>query len=198
MAFDLERYKKVVGRLEVEDIDFGSFRYHPLGPAELRCVRYMHDVEHHTACYLRNLLNTKAHNDPEITEFLTLWNFEEHWHGEALGQVLAAHGEPGSSRRVQQMRTRLGWRLSSSPLLWVGFSAATKHFPAVHMTFGVINEWTTQAGYSRLVAVADHPTLTELLKRIMRQEGRHIDYYLDQAKQQLASGPGAPRQTTRM
>ena len=25
----------------------------------------------------------------------------------------------------------------------------TKHFLAVHMTFGVVNEWTTQAAYAR-------------------------------------------------
>jgi hypothetical protein len=197
MAFDLERYKRVVGRLEVDDIDFGAFRDAPLGPSALRCVRYMHDVEQHTACYLRNLLNTKAHNDPDITEFLTLWNFEEHWHGEALGAVLAAHDEPGGSSRVEQMRARLGWKMSSSPMVWMAFSAATKHFLAVHMTFGVINEWTTQAGYARLSAVADHPTLTQLLKRIMRQEGRHIDYYLDQARRRLTSR-GAQRTTRAM
>ncbi|MGI8663499.1 MAG: ferritin-like domain-containing protein [Acidimicrobiales bacterium] len=197
MAFDLDRYKQVVGRLKVDDIDFDAFRDEPLRPSELRCLRYMHDVEQHTACYLRNLLNTKAHNDPEITEFLTMWNFEEHWHGEALGRVLAAHGEPGSVSRVQQMRDRLGWKLSSSPLLWMAFSAVTKHFIAVHMTFGVINEWTTQGGYSRLVTVAENPTLTELLKRIMRQEGRHIDYYLDQARNRLEASRGAQR-TTRM
>lgn len=57
----------------------------------------MHDVEHHTSCYLRNLLNTRAHHDPDVTTFLTLWNFEEHWHGEALGRVLAAHGEAAGS-----------------------------------------------------------------------------------------------------
>jgi len=198
MAFDLERYKRAVGRLEVDDIDFDVFRDQPLRPPELRCVRYMHDVEQHTACYLRNLLNTKAHNDPEITEFLTLWNFEEHWHGEALGRVLAAHGEAGSTSRVQQMRDRMGWKLQTSPLVWMAFSSVTKHFLAVHMTFGVINEWTTQAGYSRLIAKAEHPTLAELLKRIMRQEGRHIDYYLDQARRRLAASKGAQRTTRAM
>ena len=45
------------------------------------------------------------------------------------------------------------------------------------MTFGVINEWTTQAGYARLAAEADHPVLSELLRRIMKQEGRYIDFF---------------------
>ncbi len=45
----------------------------------------MHDVEHHTVCYLRDLLLTPAHQDPEITSFLSCWVFEEMWHGEAIG-----------------------------------------------------------------------------------------------------------------
>jgi hypothetical protein len=194
MAFDLETYKRVTGRLDYDDLDLDAFRDRPVAEPYLRCLRYMHDVEEHTACYLRNLLNTKAHHDPEITTFLTMWNFEELWHGEALGAVLAAHDEPGSTARVAAMRRRLGWRLTSSPVLWMGFSAVTKHFLAVHMTFGVVNEWTTQAAYARLAATCDHPVLTELLRRIMKQEGRHIDFYLQQARTHLAT-TAAQRQT---
>ena len=61
------------------------------------------------------------------------------------------------------------------------------------MTFGVINEWTTQGGYARLAAVADHEVLSELLRRIKRQEGRHIDYYLTEALRFLEVGSGAQR-----
>ena len=52
----------------------------------------MHDVEQHTICYLRDLLVTPAHADPDVTMFLSCWAYEELWHGEALGEVLAAHG----------------------------------------------------------------------------------------------------------
>ena len=69
-------------------IDFDDFRDQPLRPEALRSLRYMHDVEHHTVCYLRDLLLTPAHQDPEITSFLSCWVFEEMWHGEAIGQVL--------------------------------------------------------------------------------------------------------------
>lgn len=198
MAFDLEKYKRITGRLAIDDIDFDAFRDQPLSPDHLRCIRYMHDVEQHTSCYLRNLLNTKAHHDPEITAFLTMWNFEEYWHGEALGRVLDAHAEPGGAPRVAAMRQRLGWRITTSPLLWMAFSASTRHFLAVHMTFGVVNEWTTQGGYSRLVAVADHPVLTDLLSRIMKQEGAHIDFYRHHAVDHLSASPRAQRTTRRM
>lgn len=199
MTFDLDRYKQICTRLDHTDLDLaGAFRDRPLPAELLRCVRYMHDVEHHTTCYLRNLLNTRAHNDPDVTAFLTLWNYEEHWHGEALGEVLRAHGEPGGTPRIAAMRHRLGARITASPALWMAFSTVSRHFLAVHMTFGVINEWTTQAAYARLSALAGHDVLSELLRRIMRQEGRHIDYYLTQARHLLDQAPGARRSTRRV
>jgi len=74
-------------------------------------------------------------------------------------------------------------------------SLAIREFVAVHMTWGAINEWSTQAGYARLIAHAEHPVLTQLLKRIMRQEGRHIDFYSSQASRRLASSAAARRVT---
>ena len=74
-------------------------------------------------------------------------------------------------------------------------SAATTHITAVHMTWGAINEWTTQAAYGRLAAVSRHPVLSELLGRIMRQEGRHIDFYASQAAERLGASGRAQRVT---
>jgi hypothetical protein len=198
MAFDLETYQRSAGRVAVDDLDMAAFRTQPLRPEHLRCLRYAHDVELHTACYLRNLLNTRAHADPEVTAFLTMWNFEEYWHGQAIARVLVAHGETAGPARVAALRESQGWRAGAAPLGWWAFSAANPHFLAVHMTFGVINEWTTQAAYARLLAQTSHPVLGPMLKRIMRQEGRHIDYYLDQARTRLAARAGARRTTRAM
>jgi hypothetical protein len=74
-------------------------------------------------------------------------------------------------------------------------SAATRHVTAVHMTWGAINEWTTQAGYGRLAQRCDDPVLTTLLRRIMKQEGRHIDFYASQAHARLEGSPAAQRMT---
>jgi len=63
------------------------------------------------------------------------------------------------------------------------------------MTWGVINEWSTQMGYARLAAKARHPLLTELLNRIMKQEGRHIDFYGSEATRRLDESPRARRVT---
>ena len=80
-----------------DDLDFGAFADDPLDPDTLRAIEYMHDVELHTICYLRDLLVTPAHNDPDVTTFLSCWAYEELWHGEALGDVLAAHGRPSGA-----------------------------------------------------------------------------------------------------
>ena len=108
MSFDLADYVERVQPVAVDDLDYDAFRTDPLAPDDLRCLRYMHDVENHTVCYLRDLLVTRAHRDPEITTFLTLWNFEEFWHGEAIGRVLRAHGEVAGLDRVAPMRRSLG------------------------------------------------------------------------------------------
>lgn len=193
---DIEAYKQRTGRLDLDGIDFDAFRTQPLDEDVLRCLRYMHDVESHTVCYLRDLLATRAHRDPEMTTFLTLWNFEELWHGEALGMVLAASGEPSGAERIGPMRQRPLWR-DQLALAAHGFGSMVvgESFLAVHMTWGAVNEWTTQAGYSRVAARAGHPVLSELLRRIMRQEGRHIDFYAAEAHRRLDGDRRAQRLT---
>jgi hypothetical protein len=61
------------------------------------------------------------------------------------------------------------------------------------MTWGAVNEWTTQAAYVRLAQRAQHPVLSELTKRIARQEGRHIDFYAAEARRRLAESEAARR-----
>src|SRR6478672_7559164 len=104
MRMDIDNYTKRAGRVDLDGIDFDDFRSQPLDDDTLRCLRYMHDVEHHTVCYLRDLLVTSAHRDPEITAFLTMWGFEEFWHGEAIASVLAQHGEAAGNDRIRPMR----------------------------------------------------------------------------------------------
>ncbi len=186
MNFDLDKYVKHSAKLQMDDIDFEAFRSHPLDEDSLRCLRYMHDVEFHTVCYLRDLLVTRAHNDPRVTTFLTFWTYEEYWHGEAIARVLAMHDEMSGAERVAETRALQGKWDKVKPLISMLGSALVKDFPAVHMAWGAINEWTTQSGYARLIAKAENPALTELLKRIMKQEGRHVDFYASQASERLS------------
>jgi hypothetical protein len=190
----LDTMKAKTARLDLAGIDFSAFRNRPLSPEALRCLRYMHDVEYHTVCYLRDLLVTRAHQDHEMTSFLTFWSFEEYWHGEAIGRILAEHDEAADGVRVEQLRTKIRRRDAWRPLLHGTASAlAGPEWFAVHMSWGAVNEWTTQAGYARLAGKEDHPVLSELLRRIMRQEGRHIDFYASQAYKALESNRRAQK-----
>ena len=186
MRTTIDSYTSRAGRLDLEGIDFDDFKDEPLAPDALRSLRYMHDVEHHTVCYLRDLLLTPAHQDPEITSFLSCWVFEEMWHGEAIGRVLEAHGEEAGPPRIAALRHGHRRRQAMTTLSTIASAAfAGRAFVALHMSWGAINEWTTQAGYARLSETADHPTLRELLRRIMKQEGSHIDFYASEATRRL-------------
>lgn len=196
MDFDIASYKRRTDRLRWDDLDLSGFRASPLDPRALRCVRYMHDVEYHTVCYLRDLLVGPAHADADVTSFLSFWVYEEFWHGEALAAVLDAHGESSGASRVATMRRRLSKVDRLRPLsMMVGSALAGEDFVALHMAWGAINEWTTQTGYAQLARRAGHPVLAELLKRIMRQEGRLIDFYASQAENRLALSRRAQRLT---
>jgi hypothetical protein len=198
MAFDVDTYSRIGGRLDLDGLDLAAgFRDRPLSPGALRCLQYMHDIEHHTICYLRDLLVTKAHQDPDITTFLTIWNYEEHWHGEAIGEVLAAHGRPNGAGRVSEIRHELKAKDKLRPIGFILGSAIVPDMAAIHMVWGAVNEWTTQAGYSLLLRKAEHPVLTDLLRRIMKQEGRHIDFYASEGRSRLERSR-ASQKVTRM
>ena len=180
-------------RLDLNGIELSSFADAPLDQLTLRCLRYMHDIEGHTMCYLRDVLATSAHRDPEVTSFLACWAYEEHWHGDAIARVLAAHGERSGTARLQDLRSRLPARDALRPVMFFLGSALTGQMVALHMVWGAVNEWSTQSGYAQLAARAEHPVLAELLGRIMRQEGRHIDFYMSQARARLTGRPRTQR-----
>ena len=188
VEFDIATHRARTGRVEIDDIDFSAFERDPLDAATRRCLRYMHDIEFHTICYLRDLLLTPAHRDPDVTAFLTFWCFEEYFHGEAIGEVLRAHGELSGAGRVDALRRSLPVRDRVRPLAHLaGSLLAGRDYTAVHMVWGAVNEWCTQAAYARLGQKAGHAELSRLLTRITRQEGRHIDFYASEAAARLTT-----------
>jgi hypothetical protein len=64
-------------------------------------------------------------------------------------------------------------------------SRLTRHFPAVHMTWGAINELSTLTGYHALIDRTRHPLLTTMLSRIIKDERRHFSFYINQAHLRL-------------
>lgn len=56
----------------------------------------------------------------------------------------------------------------------------------MHMIWGAANEWSAVAAYNRLADMEKHPVLSELLRRIAKQEARHVAFYATQARERLA------------
>ncbi|HEY6423350.1 MAG TPA: hypothetical protein VIY28_08940 [Pseudonocardiaceae bacterium] len=186
VSFDIATYSANARRVVDADVDYTAFERLPLAEATLRTLQYMSDVESHTICYLRDLLVTPSHQDPEITTFLTMWAYEEFWHGEVLDKVLAAHGRDVGPERIRRIRLAQGRGDRFAPIYQaLAANIAGDDFIAVHMTFGVINEWSTFAAYGRLLAKEDHPELAKVIGRIQRQESRHVAFYGSQARERL-------------
>ncbi len=208
--FDLDRYLRASKRLDLSHIAWDDIPSHRLDDGAVMCMHYMMDIETHTVIYLRDLLATRAANDPQITAFLSCWVYEELWHGEAFSDFLRAYGLevpaevklpdgrtplPTRASRTSRLREQLGvgHRLSLLPTM-LG-SMAFRDFVALHMTWGAINELTTLTGYHALIRRCPHPVLHELLRRVIQDERRHFAFYRAQAKARLER---APRRTRRL
>ncbi|MGL4339950.1 MAG: ferritin-like domain-containing protein [Rhodoglobus sp.] len=194
MAFDIDKYTSTSARVLWGDLNFDQFTVEPLPENTLRSLRYMADIEYHTVCYLRDLLVTPSHKEADVSAFMTMWNREEFWHGEALAAVLAAHGVELDFDELKATRLKLGWRDRLDPIKQsVLGQIIGKDFIAVHMIWGAANEWSAVAAYNRMAELEQHPVLCELLRRIAKQESRHVAFYATQARERLARSKKAQR-----
>jgi hypothetical protein len=145
----------------------------------------MADIEGHTIIYLRELLATRAIDDPTVAEFLACWFYEETCHARMLAQFLSAAGHAMAPRRRSAQPLRV--RLEARGIAWV--SNLWHDFVAVHMTWGAINELTTLTSYKRLSELAPHPVLDQILAAVRRDEARHFGVYYAQAERRLTDAP---------
>ena len=192
MAFDFEKFTETSVAVKFDDLDFSTFETQPLDAPTLRAIRYMCDVEYHTTCYLRDLLVSPSRKKPEAAGFMTMWNREEFWHGEALAAVLKPHGIIVDYDEVKAKRVKLGWQDALGPLKqsWAT-NMVGDDFIAVHMSWGATNELSAVAAYRRMAELTNHPTLTPLLKRIAQQETRHVAFYTTQALKRMENSERA-------
>ena len=200
LEFDLDRYLRASKRVDLEDLGWDAIKNHPVSVEEARCLAYMMDIESHTVIFLRDLLATKAAFEPDITAFLSCWVYEELWHGEAfsrfLGEAgfgLAPDGErtrwddpyPSKVARNTWIRRRMGSKGYFAHIGTLIGASMIKDFPAVHMLWGAVNEYSTLSGYHRLISKTRHPVLIEMLKRVIKDERRHYAFYRNQAELRL-------------
>ena len=185
--FDIERFMDGSGKLDLSDIDWSEVPKHRITPEALRAIRYFMTTENSTFFYTKALMQTKAAiYEPELAPFICVWMYEEEFHGRAFRRFLDAYGEkvPASYRAASFERRGFGERFDE-----VGQAILSRIFadgwPAVHMFWGVIQEFTTYQAYQALIDRVDHPVLNVICQRIMKQEMRHYAFYRDHAKRRL-------------
>ncbi|MDP8929477.1 MAG: ferritin-like domain-containing protein [Actinomycetota bacterium] len=208
--FDLDRYLRASGRVDLSAVAWDRVGEHPLSGVETRCLAYMMDIESHTVVYLRDLLATRAILEPDVTAFLSCWVYEELWHGEAFSRFLgeaglrlaperAAVGErspfPTKVDRNRGIRHFVGRSGTLRHLAILLASAFTTDFVAVYVTWGAVNELSTLTAYQALIERTNHPILVDLLRAIVKDERRHFAFYRAQARMRLACSARARRLT---
>ncbi len=183
-SFDLAQYLARSEKLDVSDLPWDTVRDFPVEEAEIKCLSYMMDIEAHTLCYLKDVLDAGAGADPEIADFLACWLYEESYHGRALARFVRAAGVERDPNVCGQHQPSLLERLEAAGT-WLVSRLFPKSFLTVYMTWGAVQEHSTLFGYTNMARQTKNPVLAELLRRIARDESRHFGFYYYKAAQGL-------------
>jgi hypothetical protein len=185
MALDIDRFVELSGAVKIDDLDWEGAAAAGVTDEEARILRYMADTETHTIIYLRDLLAGHSTKDPEITAFLSVWVYEELWHGRAIDKVLRASGREVNPLRAGELIGTVTWMERLEAFLSALLANSTPHFIATHMAWGALNEFTAAASYMALARRTQNPAVRELCKRMAEQERKHFAFYFEQAKKRL-------------
>ncbi len=195
-------------------INWQDIPQYPLSKDALFCLEYMRDVEGHTPWYKRHLMGHVAMKDPNITDFLGLWEFQELSHDIALSRFVEGYrlrdinpqnppafdvhdplqlsSEKSRLERIKQQREELSFWQKHGWMASILIASITKEaFLAAYGTIGAINELTTKTGYVQLSKKAKHPVLTEILDNIIPDESNHYARYKEIAEASLTKNPKA-------
>lgn len=183
--FNIERFVDLSGAVDLSDLDWKLCREAGLTDAEERILKYLGDTETHTILYMRDLLAGHSARDSEITAFLSVWVYEELWHGRAISRLLAEAGRPEDADRYRKVTQASSIRETVEGILSQSAAHLTPRFIPAHMTWGAINELTAAAAYGALIETTKNPVLAELLRRIVKQERKHYSFYFKQAHKRL-------------
>lgn len=192
---EINRYVSLSNKLDISDIDWEAAAKAGLTEREKFIIQYFSDIEKQTVMYMRDLLHTRAIDDPDVLSFLTIWNYEEFYHGHALAKLMEVCGAP-INHDIADVRSKITWRerLNDWASGMVSRLFPTSFFP-LYLAWGSTQEATTYNGYVCLSKNTQNPVLKTICQRIMKQEQVHFAWYYNNAKRHLAGSKRARRFT---
>lgn len=191
--FDVRDYARTAAGSHRDDLGLSTYRERPLSAETLRILRYVQVVERSTMTHLRTVLVTATHKDARITAFLVTWAFEKFWVADALEQILLAHEPEGTEPDRGALRTPAERTIRES----VYANIVGVPMIAVHMTQGTVDEWLTQAAYTRTAELDPHPQLVATVDRLLGIKRRQLGFFEAQARFRLQESPRARKITRR-
>lgn len=198
--FDVREFARTAVGSHRKDIDLEAFAEHRLDPATVRQLAYLREIERTTMSYLRNVLVTPTHKDARVTAFLTTWAFEKFWIADSLEQLVLAHG--GALIAEQPLSRGKAFRLElaerATPII-ESFRANSIGPDVIdlHLSSVAVDEWITEAAYTRMAELDPHPELVKLLEHVLAVKTRHRAFVIPDATRRLAGSGRARRLTAR-
>ena len=181
-----EKQPRTLTEKFISDIDWKSVKDYPLDKKFIPVLLYMRDVETLTDVYYDELRRTPTGKDPIISKFMERWSDEEQTHGEIINRFLNEAGIPTEDKWQTQVLSSVSTQYTvTNYLITTLTNLVGKRFTATHMAFGAIHEMSTTQGYRRLIELANHPVLSEILRGIVREESAHTTFYRSVARIEL-------------
>ncbi|MHB1846518.1 MAG: ferritin family protein [Deltaproteobacteria bacterium] len=193
---EIDRYLSASAKIETDDLDWKVAREAGLSEDEVFILTYFADIEGQTVFYLRDLLRGDIALQPEAIGFLSMWNYEEYFHGRALSKLLDVCGHGLANDRTAQVRkTSRIQEVIEANLIAFGATLFPKDFPGITLSWGASQEITTLRGYELLGKRTKNPILRTLCERIALQERRHFAWYFNNASEVLGRSAWARKIT---
>lgn len=197
---DIQQHLASSHKIQFEDLDWGLAKRSGLTAREAEMLQYFADIESQTVFYMLEVAKLEVARDPELLTFLTMWNYEEYFHSHAISRFLRECGVevPPPMKRATSLRARARVRARVEDFVQQTLAKTMpRAFVALWMTWGAAQELLTTQAYEEIARTTANPVLSELFRRIAKQERRHFAYYYTSARERL-DGFGAGQRLVRL
>lgn len=161
-----------------------------ISDAFLFLLKYFRDIERFVEKYQEDLIRTPTGRNKYIRQFLERWGTEELDHEKIISKFLAELGLPNEEKWFEKLVADLplSYRLQS-PLQHTIAILFNENFTPVHMAWGAVQEYTTLAGYNKMLEISNNPILRQIISAIKQEESAHAKFYFEMAQIYLENSP---------